>query len=637
MPGKKILLYIILFYWSLSIVKAQNPNYEVVAIMDTLTKSMHVSTKISIPALLNIPHDTVWFHLWANAFSNTASEFTEEQLKFGLTDHYFRNKSKLSKISDLKIYVHQQEVPYMFKDESDEILGVIVSGQELYSGEILIEYQLRLPDLINGLGYEKGNFYLRNFYPKLVRYENKVWQTYHYRQFADEWGYNTDVLLKLYGMEGYVPFSIGNMVNDVNSFEISANNVKELAIVMLKNENIHLLMSSVNENFSYRLISFSDHSLNQVDVDTTIQKVAFRMSAYLGQYPFESFNIFIGEDCSTCFNTDGMVMVNEPKEGETLEQWLVSILSDAWVSSKFNVNTENYPWLKGGLRTYFQDIYHQDFQTNVGKYDGEFKSFYFSYLYWVQRLRMAEPLNARRIILDKDHEFLNRYYKPAALLHYLSALVGDENFSATLSHFTASKEPLTPDNLIEKLEQISGKELQDVAESYISKLSETDYKILQMNYEEGKLQLSVENQKSDALPFILTLETKAGMKTDFLVNGFSGEKTILLDYDHQDEIKMISIDNAGFLPEINREDNHFFPNKTFKHGPLKITDLFKDGDSRKKEIRITPFPLYNDNDGVMMGINFTNSNFEDIHTLSYARSEERRVGKECRSRWSPYH
>ena len=23
--------------------------------------------------------------------------------------------------------------------------------------------------------------------------------------------------------------------------------------------------------------------------------------------------------------------------------------------------------------------------------------------------------------------------------------------------------------------------------------------------------------------------------------------------------------------------------------------------------------------------------------LSYARSEERRVGKECRSRWSPYH
>ena len=26
-----------------------------------------------------------------------------------------------------------------------------------------------------------------------------------------------------------------------------------------------------------------------------------------------------------------------------------------------------------------------------------------------------------------------------------------------------------------------------------------------------------------------------------------------------------------------------------------------------------------------------------INTVIFARSEERRVGKECRSRWSPYH
>ena len=28
---------------------------------------------------------------------------------------------------------------------------------------------------------------------------------------------------------------------------------------------------------------------------------------------------------------------------------------------------------------------------------------------------------------------------------------------------------------------------------------------------------------------------------------------------------------------------------------------------------------------------------EDLKTTSFDRSEERRVGKECRSRWSPYH
>ena len=29
--------------------------------------------------------------------------------------------------------------------------------------------------------------------------------------------------------------------------------------------------------------------------------------------------------------------------------------------------------------------------------------------------------------------------------------------------------------------------------------------------------------------------------------------------------------------------------------------------------------------------------YEHRHQLIYSRSEERRVGKECRSRWSPYH
>ena len=28
---------------------------------------------------------------------------------------------------------------------------------------------------------------------------------------------------------------------------------------------------------------------------------------------------------------------------------------------------------------------------------------------------------------------------------------------------------------------------------------------------------------------------------------------------------------------------------------------------------------------------------EQAEDVTYARSEERRVGKECRSRWSPYH
>src|SRR2546430_5089724 len=43
--------------------------------------------------------------------------------------------------------------------------------------------------------------------------------------------------------------------------------------------------------------------------------------------------------------------------------------------------------------------------------------------------------------------------------------------------------------------------------------------------------------------------------------------------------------------------------------------------------------LQNDYDYVLVD---TSNTIED-HTVAALRSEERRVGKECRSRWSPYH
>ena len=35
--------------------------------------------------------------------------------------------------------------------------------------------------------------------------------------------------------------------------------------------------------------------------------------------------------------------------------------------------------------------------------------------------------------------------------------------------------------------------------------------------------------------------------------------------------------------------------------------------------------------------NIANKLVQDLNDIGLSRSEERRVGKECRSRWSPYH
>ena len=42
--------------------------------------------------------------------------------------------------------------------------------------------------------------------------------------------------------------------------------------------------------------------------------------------------------------------------------------------------------------------------------------------------------------------------------------------------------------------------------------------------------------------------------------------------------------------------------------------------------------------GSTLGVyNYIRKYYPDVDVRLYLRSEERRVGKECRSRWSPYH
>src|SRR2546425_3444219 len=63
-----------------------------------------------------------------------------------------------------------------------------------------------------------------------------------------------------------------------------------------------------------------------------------------------------------------------------------------------------------------------------------------------------------------------------------------------------------------------------------------------------------------------------------------------------------------------------------------IADVFEDVEHSRVEYGVVP--VENSTEGA---VNITLDRLIDSDTLICGRSEERRVGKECRSRWSPYH
>ncbi|MBK9737336.1 MAG: hypothetical protein IPO92_21235 [Saprospiraceae bacterium] len=302
--------------------------YEINARLDTSFHKISVSATVKIPQDLNIPQDTVWFHLWANAYSNSQNSFTNEQLKRGSTSFYFRNEKEFSKIEAIKVLVMGRESEFVYKDIGKEMIGVILSDKSSFDGVITFNFDLKLPKLIDGLGYEEGDYYLRNFYPKLVFYNGKKWQIAPHKQFADEWGYNSDIILSLELPGIYKLYSNGIIKIEDKVNRIVGSNIKDLTVVLfddVKNELSGFITFPDGSNIPYSLVLLEETKFEWSSTDSLIQQIAGSLYNYLGKYPFTSLTILVGKGCYACFKSDGIVQI-EIKGDKSLKNLYFGIL-----------------------------------------------------------------------------------------------------------------------------------------------------------------------------------------------------------------------------------------------------------------------------------------------------------------------
>ena len=73
-------------------------------------------------------------------------------------------------------------------------------------------------------------------------------------------------------------------------------------------------------------------------------------------------------------------------------------------------------------------------------------------------------------------------------------------------------------------------------------------------------------------------------------------------------------------------------------GAMKIKELNKKHRNKDKSTDVLSFPLGDGNGDLFICLSIAKKQAKSENiSIEKRRSEERRVGKECRSRWSPYH
>ncbi len=609
----RIRFFIFLFIFSIKCY-AQQPAYNISAKLDTAENKMLINVQIIIPSAWEMG-DTVWFHFWANAWSKTENACVEEQLKYNKTKLYFRKPSELAEIENLKVLVNGTDSPFYFRNDNREFIGVIVPEEK----KVTFSYSIKLPAFFAGLGIRDNNYFLHNFYPKLAVFD-KTWSLSPYRQFADDYGYPSAISLELKVPDGFEIGTNGEVKSTKGAIHIQADSIKSLSVILYKN-NVKIYsgqFESLDKVIPYKIVFKKDPGIGAGLIDTLIQNIVTFYNKTTGPYPYSSLTVFISEDCASIFKADGLAMVKGRNNIDFLNSRLPFVISDIWVDGHYNIDVWKYPWLRGGLTAYFTDLYFENRDNVYNKPPSDFQFEYYRDIEQSILQHKSVSLMTERDLLDANQEITNRFYKSARAMHFLENLVGKEVFLKMLSTFREGNAKLDPESMVDTIVKLSGKDMKADYNAYFIKDEKCDYEIKNILENQDSITVIAENKKGYAYPFTLTFEYKNQNIDEYKLTGFCGLKQLSFVKKENQHVKLISIDKLGLLPETDRENNHYFPGRYFNHGPLAFVPLWEKGSSRKKELRIAPVAVYNDNDHIMLGLILTNSIWRDIKKFKFA-------------------
>lgn len=327
----------------------------------------------------------------------------------------------MAKMADLNIKSGGNTVQYFFKNELEkEFVGLIYDGQDLN-----FSYTLRLPALINGLGYKNGNYFLRHFYPQLA-IQNNEWDFEGVRHYVPKRYAKASFNVSLKKVSDLVLYTNGLVSDQDEFYSIKAENIGAFYLNLIElNSPFKKFEGSFvsgDRKIPYTILNFAKHQDSiWAYADIKINTVTTKLNRYLGNYPHEHLYIIITEDCNDCFVNENFIIENnyEGKDASKLESYFMSTLVPLWVSNNFNIcNDENY-WLESGLTQFFKyKLYSNSTLKEGSKKNDEFPQKTDQAVHEFRYHKTLMPLMTEDTRLSSKQFYLNRFVQSRDFLRY---------------------------------------------------------------------------------------------------------------------------------------------------------------------------------------------------------------------------
>ena len=228
----------------------QEVNYNINVTLNDQEHTLNGHIDIEYINNSNKPLDTLWFHLWPNAYKNNSTALAQQKLEEGDTEFYYANELERGYIDNIAFKVDDKLVQWEYHPEHIDICKLMLSNT-LNPGDtikISTPFLVKIPDgKFSRLGHVQQSYMITQWYQKPAVYDKEGWHIMPYLnqgEFYSEFG-NFDVTITL--PNNYIVGATGNLQTE-----------SEIAYLNALAKNINLALRNMtiytdNKQFFYQV------------------------------------------------------------------------------------------------------------------------------------------------------------------------------------------------------------------------------------------------------------------------------------------------------------------------------------------------------------------------------------------------
>ncbi len=626
----------------------QEAHYTIRVTLDDVKHTLNGDIEISYVNQAPDALDSIWFHLWPNAYQDENTAFSQQKLRAGSTKFYFAKDSDLGYFSGLDFKVDGEKAEW-YQDPKNPDMAVLKLKQPLRNKRKVVistPFTLHIPASFSRLGHVGQSYQITQWYPKPAVYDNRGWHPMPYLdmgEFYSEFG-SFDVSITL--PENYVVGATGTLQTlseevflikkaqqgaamvdkgfpKDTEFPPSSPKMKTIRytaelihdFAWFADKRFNVLKGEVRFPTGRTVDTWTMFSNEQADIwaksiDYVNRAVQF-YSEKVGEYPYPQCTaVHSALSAGGGMEYPMITVIGNSANASGLDDVITHEVGHNWFYGILAFNERDHPWMDEGINTYYEYRYMREFY-NGNRVQEMLPSFFkkttdkdlyeTAYLFQARRNLDQAPQNHSNDFTPTNYGVCV-YVKTGSAFTHLEKYLGTERFDAIMQSFYQNwrfAHPY-PEDLRAHFEHESGENLSWFFDGYLYSDKKLDYAMSGVETAGGAYALTIENKGEIAAPFPVS-----GVKNGQVVNtqwfkGFEGKQTISFpagDFD------WLVLDKEHVTLEVQRRNDQIRTEGLFKKlEPIRVPFFRIIENSEKTGPAWTPIVGWNRYDGPMLGL-----------------------------------